>query len=76
MRRDHCLSGAGSHAQATCRSATIEGGHFALFAGNEREWEASYELIDENTFAAGPPGEMTFDFSIEGDKPFTQAWNP
>lgn len=53
----------------------FEGGHFALFAGDELGWEASYELIDENTFVTGSP-DVTFDFSIEGDTLYTQIVKP
>jgi hypothetical protein len=54
----------------------FERGHFGLFAGDELGWEASYELIDENTFVTGPPDVFTFDFRIEGDKLYTQIVKP
>jgi hypothetical protein len=54
----------------------FERGHFGLFAGGELGWEASYEYIDENTFVTGPPDVFTFDFSIEGDKLYTQIVKP
>jgi hypothetical protein len=57
----------------------FEGGQFALFAGDELGWEASYELIDENTFVTGPSEGgfiFTFDFRIEDDKLYTQIVKP
>jgi hypothetical protein len=57
----------------------FEGGQFALFAGDELGWEASYELIDENTFVTGPNEGgfiFTFDFRIEDDKLYTQIVKP
>jgi hypothetical protein len=54
----------------------FEGGHFALFAGDELGWEASYDLIDENTFVTGPPDPVTFNFRIEGDALYTRIVNP
>lgn len=45
----------------------FEGGHFALFAGEEVGLEASYELIDEDTpIVTGPPDLFTVHFRIEG----------
>jgi hypothetical protein len=57
-------------------SLRFEGGHFGLFAGDELGWEASYELIDQNTFVTGAPDVFTFDFRIEGDKLYTQITKP
>jgi hypothetical protein len=54
----------------------FEGGHFGLFAGDELGWEASYELIDENTFVTGAPDVATFDFRIKGDKLYTEMTKP
>jgi hypothetical protein len=54
----------------------FEGGHFALFAGEEVGWEASYELIDDNTFVTAPPDAVTFDFRIDGNKLYTQIVKP
>jgi len=54
----------------------FESGQFALFAGDELGWEASYDLIDEDTFVTGPPDPVTFDFRIEGDTLYTRIVNP
>ena len=54
----------------------FEGGHFALFAGDELGWEASYDLIDEDTFVTEPPDSVTFDFRIEGDALYTRIVSP
>jgi hypothetical protein len=62
-RTDPC-AGVDGTADHTLR---FEGGHFALFAGEEVGLEASYELIDEDTFVTGPPDLFTVDFHLEGD---------
>jgi hypothetical protein len=54
----------------------FEGDHFGLFAGDELGWEASYELVDENTFVTGAPEVITFDFRIEGDNLYTEIVKP
>jgi hypothetical protein len=74
-RTDPC---AGVDATAD-RTLRFKGGQFALFAGDELGWEASYELIDENTFVTGPSEAgsiFTFDFRIEDDKLYTQIVKP
>ena len=60
----------------TVHTLRFEGGQFALFAGDELGWEASYDLIDEDTFVTGPPDQVTFDFRIEGDALYTRIVNP
>jgi hypothetical protein len=56
----------------------FEGGHFALFAGDELGWETSYDLIDQNTFVAEAEGGivLTFDFRIESDMLYTHVVKP
>jgi hypothetical protein len=57
----------------------FEGGHFALFGGEELGWEASYELIDENTFVIEPTEggvTITFDFRVEDDTLYTDMVKP
>jgi hypothetical protein len=54
----------------------FEGGQFALFAGDELGWEASYELVDDDTFITGAPDMVTFDFRIESGKLFFRVAEP
>jgi hypothetical protein len=68
-RSDPC-AGVNGTADHTLR---FEGGHFALFAGDELGWEASYELVDDDTFVTGGPEEVTFDFRIEDGKLYFQV---
>jgi hypothetical protein len=70
--KDPC-AGVDGTAEHTVR---FEEGHFALFAGDELGWEASYELSDENTFVTGPPDVFTIDFRIEQDNLYTQIVKP
>jgi len=71
-QKDPC-AGVNGTADHTLR---FDGGHFALFAGDELGWEASYEFVDDDTFITGAPDVMTFDFQIESNKLYIHVAGP
>jgi hypothetical protein len=71
-QKDPCANVSGT-ADHTLR---FEDGQFALFAGDELGWEASYEIVDDDTFVTAAPDVMTFDFRIESDKLYTHIVEP